>query len=119
MAVEWHKHITSCKSFPSGGIIINADSSQSKSRQRLAARTINDRAAGECVLQTTQPFAGRFLARHHSADVVLMKGVGRCRREMRLRYQGNGEDQKRGRQGAVRAAGPEEMWAGAGRLEGH
>lgn len=51
-------------------VLINADSPESKSKQRLAGRTINESIIREFSLQTTRWFAGHFLARHLRADVV-------------------------------------------------
>lgn len=95
-------------------LIINADCSESKSKQHLAGETINERVIREFILQTTWRFAGYFLVRHLRADVVQVPLMW-SGRKVGLRHWVSGDGQVEGRQEAVRTAG-EEVWAGIDRL---
>lgn len=96
-------------------LIINADCSESKSKQHLAGKTINERVTREFILQTTWRFAGYFLVRHLRADVVAVPLMG-IRRKVWLRYWVSADGQVEGGQ-VIRTAGPEQVWAGIDRLQ--
>lgn len=72
-------------------LVINTDNSESKSKQHLAARTINESVIREFTLQTTRRFAGHFLARHLGA-VVVAAPLKQSRREMGLKYRADADD---------------------------
>lgn len=97
-------------------LIINADCSESKSKQHLAGKTVNERVIREFILQTTWRFAGYFLVRHLGADVVQVPLMW-SGRKVGLRYSVSADGQAEGTPEAVRTAGPEEIWAGTDRLK--